>query len=253
MAIIVVKKTKRFIVGLGGKTEWIFGWGGGCKKTERCVDVMNDVSLGINEVGDVLVAVVEVIREETRRRKEDEWAGGDGFGGIPGVGVIEGVVCALELLDTEIVIVDEALKRFYAIFHCAHFDTAAHAVEGHGDHGVAGLPADGAVFGIVGDRPNAGLGLDEGLISIRIVLGREVINGDVLVEVVGGVGLAFGGGTVSDVIVGIGSVIRGDQLIADIVPVLLLIFRSAAAEEIICVDIRTNLCTIGVSIRDFSQ
>ena len=163
VAIIVVKKTKRFIVGLGGKNEWIFGWGGGCKNTERCVDVMNDVSLGINEVGDVLVAVVEVIREETRRRKEDEWAGGDGFGGIPGVGVIEGVVCALELLDTEIVIVDEALKRFYAIFHCAHFDTAAHAVEGHGDHGVAGLPADGAVFGIVGDRPNAGLGPDEGL------------------------------------------------------------------------------------------
>ena len=64
----------------------------------------------------------------------------------------EGVVGATELLDAKVVVVDEALKRFYAILHCAHFDAAAHAVEGHRDHGVAGLPTDGAVFGIVGDR-----------------------------------------------------------------------------------------------------
>ena len=63
----------------------------------------------------------------------------------------EGVVCATELLDAEVVVVDEALKRFLAILHGAHFDAAAHAVKGHGDHGVAGLPTDGAVFGIVGD------------------------------------------------------------------------------------------------------
>ena len=63
----------------------------------------------------------------------------------------EGVVCALELLDTEIVIVDEALKRFYAILHRMHFNAAAHAVEGHSDDGIAGLPTDGAIFGIIGD------------------------------------------------------------------------------------------------------
>ena len=122
----------------------------------------------------------------------------------------EGVVGTTKLLNAEVVVVDEALKRFYAILHCAHFDSAPHAVEGHGDHGVTGLPTDGAVFGIVNDRPNAGLGLDEGLVSIVVVLGREVVDGGVLVEVVGCVGLALGGRTVSDVIVGIGNFVCRD-------------------------------------------
>ena len=57
----------------------------------------------------------------------------------------KGVVCATELLDAEVVVVDEALEGFLAILHRAHFDTSAHTVEGHRDHGVSGLPADGAV------------------------------------------------------------------------------------------------------------
>ena len=78
---------------------------------------------------------------------------------------------------------------------------------------------------------------DKGLISIIVVLGHKVVNRGVLIEIVGGVGLAFGSGTVSDIIVGIKSVIRGDQLIADVVAVLLVILGGAAAEEIVGVNV----------------
>ena len=74
----------------------------------------------------------------------------------------EGVVGTTKLLDAEVVVVDETLEGFCAILHCPHFDTAAHAVKGHRDHGVAGLPADGAILCIVQNRPNTGLGFDEG-------------------------------------------------------------------------------------------
>ena len=141
--------------------------------------------------------------------------------------------------DAEVVVVDEALEGFCAILHRAHFDAAAHAVEGHRDHSVAGLPADGAVFGIVGDRPHTSLGLDEGLIShlahargrmysIGVVLGREVVDGRVLIEIVGGVGFAFGGGAISDVVVVVGDLIRGGQLIAGVVTILLIIDKNTA-------------------------
>ena len=95
------------------------------------------------EVGDVFVAVVEIVGEHTGGWEENQRPGGDGFRGIPNVGVEEGVIGATELLDAEVVVVDETLEGFRAILHRAHFDTAAHAVEGHRDHGVTGFPADG--------------------------------------------------------------------------------------------------------------
>ena len=52
------------------------------------------------------------------------------------------------------------------------------------------------------------------------------------------VGFAFGGGAVSDSIVGIGNIIRGDQLIANVVAVLLVVLRGAAAKEVVGVDVR---------------
>ena len=162
----------------------------------------------VDKVGDIFVAVVEVVGNFAGCWEKDERPGGDGFRGVPNVGVEKGVVGATKLLDAKVVVVDEALEGFCAILHCPHFDTSAHTVEGHGDHGIAGLPTNGAVFGIIGYRPNAGLGLDEGLIShlahargrmysIVVVLGREVVNRRVLIEVVGGVGFAFGGRAVS--------------------------------------------------------
>ena len=213
---------------LRGKAKRIFGRGDGGRDAEGGVGVMDNVSLDIYEVGDVFVAVVEVIREETRRREEDERAGGDRLGGGPDIRLEEGVIGASELLDAEVVVVNEALKGFCSILHGAHFDSAAHAVEGHGDHDITGLPPNGAVFGVVQNRPNAGLGLDEGLIShlahargrmysIVVVLGREVVDGGVLVKVIGGVGFAFGGGTISDVIVGIGNFVFRDYFIANVV------------------------------------
>ena len=144
----------------------------------------------------------------------------------------------MELLDAEVVVIDEALERFYAILHRAHFDTAAHAIKGHGDHGVTGLPADGAIFGVVGYRPNTCLGLDEGLISIVVVLRREVIDCRVLVEIVSRVSFAFGSGAVSNIVVIVRDLIGRNKFIANVVAVLLIILGGAAAKEIAGVDVR---------------
>ena len=141
------------------------------------------------------------------------------------------------LLDAEVVVVDEALKRFCAILHRAHFDSAAHAVKGHRDHGVAGLPADGAVLCVVDNRPNAGLGLDEGLVSVSVILWREVVDGDVLVEIVGRVGFTLGGSTVSDIVVIVGDLVGGDEFVADVVTILLIILGGTAAEKVVGVDV----------------
>lgn len=82
---------------------------------------------------------------------EEEGAGGDGLGGVPDIGLVGRGVGAAELADAEEVLVDEALEEVEARGERAHGDAPAHAVEGHRDLGVVGLPADGAVFGIVGN------------------------------------------------------------------------------------------------------
>ena len=171
---------------------------------------MDNVAREGYEVGDIFVAVVEVASNIVGGGEEDQRACGDRLCGIPHVGVEEGVVGAPELLDAEVIVVGEALEKVGIGRLSAHFDTAAHAVKGHGDHGVARLPANGAVFGVVDDRPNTCLGLDEGLIAIVVVLWREVIDGGVLVEIVGGVGLAFGCRAISDIVVGIGNFVCRD-------------------------------------------
>ena len=128
----------------------------------------------MDKICDVFVSVVEVVGERGGGGKEDQWACGDGLRGIPHVGVEKHVVGAAKLLDAKVVVVDEALEEVGVGGLGAHLDAAAHAVKGHGDGGIAGLPTNGAVFGIVGDRPHTGLGLDEGLISIVVVLWREI-------------------------------------------------------------------------------
>ena len=84
--------------------------------------------MNVHEVGDIFVAVVEVVGEYTGGGKEDQWACGDGLRGVPDVGLIGGVVGATELLDAEEVFVKETLKRFCASLHRAHGDAAAKAV-----------------------------------------------------------------------------------------------------------------------------
>ena len=65
VAIIVVKKIKLFIVLLGGKMEWILNGGSGNNGSEGGVGIVNDVSVNIHEVGDVFVAVVEIVGDFT--------------------------------------------------------------------------------------------------------------------------------------------------------------------------------------------
>ena len=192
---------------------------------------MDNASVNVHEVGDVFVAVVEVVSNIVRDWVENQWPGGDGFGGIPGVGVIEGVFCATELQDAKIVVVDEALEKVGIGRLGTHLDAATHTVEGHRDHGVARLPADRAVFCVVDNRPNAGLGLDEGLVSVSVILWREVVDLGVLVEGVGRVGFALGGRAVSDVVVIVGDLICGGQLIAGVVTILLVIDKHTATAK----------------------
>ena len=99
------------------------------------------------------------------------------------------------------------------------------------------FPTDGAVLGVVGHAPNASRCLDEGLLIVGVVFWCEVVDLGVLVESVGRVGLAFGGGTVSNIVVIVGDVIRGDQFIAGVVAVLLLIFRGTAAKKVVGVNV----------------
>ena len=151
MAIIIVRKSKGNIVDFRRKTKWIFGRDRSHGNTERCVIVVGNVSVNIHEVGDVFVAVVEVVGNFAGCWEKDERTGGDGLRGVPNVGVEEGVVCATELLDAEVVVVDEALESVGIGRLGAHFDAAAHAVKNHRDHGVALRPTDGPVFGVVND------------------------------------------------------------------------------------------------------
>ena len=186
---------------------------------------------GVGEIGDVFVAVVEVVEGRVCGVAEDEGAGGDGLGRIPDVGLIGFLGGAAELLDAEEIFVDEALEEVGGGRDRTHCHAAAKAVEGHRDESVAGLPENGAVLGIVGYVPNAGGGLDEGLITVGVVLGREVVDFGVLVEVVGGVGFALGSGTVSDVIVIVGDIIGSDEFIAGVVTILLVIDKHTATAK----------------------
>ena len=227
MAVVVIRQTESLVVDFGGELEGVVeGEGGG----EEGGGAVGGIGIGegggagvVDEAGDVFVAVVEVVEGGTGGVAENEGTRGDGFGGIPDVGLIRDVVDTAELLNAKEVFVEETLLKVGSRRNRAHFDTAAHAVKGHGDHGVARLPANGAVFGVVDDRPNTCLGLDEGLIAIVVVLWREVVNRRVLIEIVGGVGFAFGGRAVSDVVVVVGDLIGRNEFIADVVTVLLVI------------------------------
>ena len=118
----------------------------------------------VEDLGDVLVAVVGVEEFEAPvLGAHDKRSCGDGFGGIPHKLRPHGVaVGGVQSLDAKEVVVNKAEVRGnlpgarllsgnlpgarLLILHAA-----AHAVEGHCDDRVAGLPADGPVFGIVND------------------------------------------------------------------------------------------------------
>ena len=133
------------------------------------------------------------------------------------------------------------------ISHLLIVHAATEAIEDHGDNRVAPRPANRPVFGVVDDRPNASGSFDYCLVTIRIVLGREVVDRRVLVKVVSGVGFAFGGGTVSDIVVSVGLVLAGGELVANVVTVGLRFLRGhhgtgfgdggTAAEQVVGVGV----------------
>ena len=184
----------------------------------------NAVLEGMEEdLGDVLVAVVRIKKVETPiLGAHGQRPRGDRFRGIPHKLCTDGVaVGGIQPLDAEVAVINEAEvrdDRSGAGLLIVH--TATEAIEDHGDNRVAPRPASRPVFGVVDDRPNASGSFDYCLVTIRIVLGREVVDRRVLVKVVSGVGFAFGGGTVSDIVVSVGLVLAGEQFVAHIVGVI---------------------------------
>ena len=174
MAIVIVNEAEGEVMVFRGESEGVFGeevaigdtggaGGAGDGAEGGVVIVGGDAVLEgvVEDLGDVLVAVVGVEEIEAPvLGTHDERTRGDGFGWIPHKLGADGVaVGGIQPLDTEKVVVDEAEVRDDLTGTCLSIvHAAAHAVKGHRDDGVAGLPADGAVFGIVGDRPNAGGG-----------------------------------------------------------------------------------------------
>ena len=102
----------------------------------------------------------------------------------------------VNLLDTEITVVDETLV---VLGHAA-----AHAVVAHRDRIRPLRPENRAVLTVINYVPDTSRGLYDGLISIGIVNRREVINGRVLIQLVrriGDIHSSLGRGlTVADVI-----------------------------------------------------
>ena len=171
MAVVVVGEGKGGVVDFGGELEGVVEGEGGGGEAGGCavggVGVGEGAGAGgVGEAGDVFVGIVEVVEGRAGDVAEEEGAGGDGLGGVPDVGLVGGVVGAAELLDAEEVFVDEALEEVGGGRDGAHFHAAAHAVEGHRDDGVAGLPADGAVLGVVAYLPDAGRGENGGLVTV---------------------------------------------------------------------------------------
>ena len=87
MSVIIINKAKAIIVNFGRESIRTLGRGGGGWGTEGGVGVVNNASVNIHEVGDVFVAVVEVVGNFAGCWEKDEGSCGDRLGGIPNVGL----------------------------------------------------------------------------------------------------------------------------------------------------------------------
>ena len=122
MAVVVIRQTESLVVDFGGELEGVVeGEGGG----EEGGGAVGGIGIGegggagvVDEAGDVFVAVVEVVEGGTGGVAENEGTRGDGFGGIPDVGVVKGVFGAPELLDAEVVAVDETKAMVMTVSPC---------------------------------------------------------------------------------------------------------------------------------------
>ena len=172
-----------------------------------------------DDVRNILVAVVQEEGGALAVLAEAEGARGDGLGGIPNK-LLVNVPRAIrkELLDAEVVLVKELRIGYLAVaVHLLVEDAAAKTVVTHRDDDTPLRPTDGAILGVVFHLPDVGLGEDGGLVTIEVIGRREGVDGRVLVEAVGHIIAAFGGGAVADVVVGIGETLSGDKLVAEVV------------------------------------
>ena len=84
-------------------------------------------------------------------------------------------------MDAEEVVVNKAEVRGDLTVSCLLIVHAAtKAIEGHGDDGVAGLPTDGAIFGIIDDGPHASGSFDEKLRATLIHVFRHMFHRTIL-------------------------------------------------------------------------
>ena len=171
MPIIIIDESEGVVVVFGGEAEGVFGEdvavgdaggaGGAGDGAEGCVVVVRgDAVLRgvVEEFGNILVAVVRIKEVEPPiLGAHGQRPRGDGFRGIPHELRPHGVpLRRVQTLHAEVAVINEAEVRDdlsgagLLIVHAV-----ARTVEGHRDYGVSGLPADGAVLGVAGDRPHA--------------------------------------------------------------------------------------------------
>ena len=204
-----------------------------------------------DDIGDILVAIVHQEGGGFAVLPEGKRARGDGLGGVPDELLVD-IPRAVgeELLDAEVAVVEEeGVGDLRGAILLAVGDAATETVKGHRDDLRPLRPTDRPVLGVVLHRPLARFREHLGLISIVVVLGREVVNGGVLVEVIGGVGLALGDGAVSDIVIGVRDIVCGDELVAGVVAVLLVVDKNtAAAKKIVGVGIYLLLTEYRVNI-----
>lgn len=111
----------------------------------------------VEDLGDILVAVVQEEGRALAVLSEAEGARGEGLRGIPNELLVD-VPRAVgeELLDAEVAIVEEdGVGDLAVALHLLVEDPPAHAVKAHGDDLVPLCPADGAILGVVFHRPLA--------------------------------------------------------------------------------------------------
>ena len=147
MAVVVIRQTESLVVDFGGELEGVVEGEGGGEEGGGAVGGIGRGEGGgagvVEEAGDVFVAVVEVVEGGTGGVAENEGTRGDGFGGIPDVGLIRDVVDTAELLNAKEVFVEETLLKVGSRRNRAHGDATAQTIEDHRDFRVAGAPMDG--------------------------------------------------------------------------------------------------------------
>ena len=158
MAVVVVDEGEGVVVEFGGEAEGVCKGAGGGDGAEGGVVVVGDGLIegaDGDDVGHILVAIVQVEGRALAVLPETEGARGEGLRGIPNELLVD-VPRAVgkELLDAEVAIVEEdGVGDLAVALHLLVEGAPPHAVKAHGDDLVPLRPTDGAILGVVFHRP----------------------------------------------------------------------------------------------------